>query len=174
MRGGLGARSARRCGALTRALRARAPKPKRCGNSAARFAFRHNLYKLREDRTMPPETFAHFVSGMLYEKRFGPYFCEPVIAGLQPDGKPFVTGMDLLGALAPAEDFVCSGNNTDALLGVCESMYRPNLAPEELFEVISQCLLAASGRDCLSGWGGVVHVITKAGVMTRTLRSRMD
>jgi hypothetical protein len=28
--------------------------------------------------------------------------------------------MDLLGALAPAEDFVVSGNNTDALLGVCE------------------------------------------------------
>ena len=82
--------------------------------------------------------------------------------------------MDLFGAMAPAEDFVVSGNNTDSLLGVCESMYKPGLEPEELFEVISQCLLAASGRDCLSGWGGVVHVITKEGVTTRTLRSRMD
>jgi 20S proteasome subunit beta 3 len=142
--------------------------------SAARFAFRHNLYKLREERTMAPVTFAHFVSALLYEKRFGPYYCEPVIAGLQPDGTPFVTGMDLLGALAPAEDFVVSGNNTDALLGVCESMYRPGLEAEDLFEVISQCLLAAGGRDCLSGWGGVVHVITKQGVITRTLRGRMD
>ena len=41
-------------------------------------------------------------------------------------------------------------------------------------QVISQCLQAATGRDCLSGWGGVVHVITKEGVMTRTLRGRMD
>ena len=141
---------------------------------AARFAFRHKLYKLREERNMSPETFAHFVSALLYEKRFGPYYCEPVIAGLQPDGTPFVTGMDLLGALAPAEDFVVSGNNTDALLGVCESMYKPGMAPEDLFEVIGQCLLAATGRDCLSGWGGVVHVITKEGVTTRTLRGRMD
>ena len=61
---------------------------------------------------------------------------------------------------APAEDFVVSGNNTDALLGVCESMYRTGLKPEELFETISQCLLSAVNRDCLSGWGGVVHIIT--------------
>ena len=87
----------------------------------AHFKFRHNLYKLREERDMKPSTFAHFVSALLYEKRcvshllhasfrlpahacvcissFGPWFCEPVIAGLEPDGKPFVTGMDLLGAL---------------------------------------------------------------------------
>ena len=102
---------------------------------AARFAFRHKLYKLREERNMSPVTFAHFVSTLLYEKRFGPYYCEPVIAGLQPDGTPYVTGMDLIGAMAPAEDFVVSGNNTDALLGVCESMYKPGLAPEDLFEV---------------------------------------
>jgi 20S proteasome alpha/beta subunit len=55
---------------------------------------------------------------------------------------------------------VVSGNNTDALLGVCESMYRTGLKPEELFETISQCLLSAVNRDCLSGWGGVVHIIT--------------
>jgi 20S proteasome subunit beta 3 len=67
-----------------------------------------------------------------------------------------------------------SGNNTDALLGVCESMYRPGLQPEELFETISQCLLSAVNRDCLSGWGGVVHVITKTEIITRTLRGRMD
>lgn len=97
-----------------------------------------------------------------------------MIAGLEPDGTPFVTGMDLLGALAPAEDFVVSGNSTDSLLGVCESMYTPGLQPEELFEVISQCLLSAVNRDCLSGWGGIVHVITKEGTITRTLRGRMD
>ena len=47
-----------------------------------RFAFRHNLYKLREERNMKPTTFANLVSHMLYERRFGPYYAEPVIAGL--------------------------------------------------------------------------------------------
>jgi hypothetical protein len=37
------------------------------------------------------------VSSILYEKRFGPYYAEPVVAGLDADGKPFITGMDLIG-----------------------------------------------------------------------------
>jgi len=31
--------------------------------------------------------------------------------------------------------------------------------PEELFEVISQALLSSVDRDCISGWGGIVHVV---------------
>mmetsp|Transcript_95 Transcript_95/g.169 ORF Transcript_95/g.169 Transcript_95/m.169 type:complete len:205 (-) Transcript_95:1911-2525(-) len=139
-----------------------------------RFKFRHNLYNLREEREMRPTTFANMVSAMLYEKRFGPYYCEPIIAGLEPDGTPFVTGMDLIGAMAPAEDFVVAGNNTESLFGTCESFFRPNMEPEELFETISQCLLAGVGRDCLAGWGAIVHVITKDNIITRTLKGRMD
>ncbi|KAK4353458.1 hypothetical protein RND71_028976 [Anisodus tanguticus] len=50
-----------------------------------RLVFRHKLYQLREERDMKPETFASLVSAILYEKRFGPYFCQPVIAGLGDD-----------------------------------------------------------------------------------------
>lgn len=32
------------------------------------------------------------VSSLLYEKRFGPFFCEPIIAGLNPDSTPFICG----------------------------------------------------------------------------------
>ncbi|KAJ0433680.1 putative proteasome endopeptidase complex [Helianthus annuus] len=60
--------------------------------------FRHKLYQLREERDMRPETFASLVSAMLYEKRFGPYFCQPVIAGLGEDDKPFICTMDSIGA----------------------------------------------------------------------------
>lgn len=47
-----------------------------------RLRFRLNLYELRENRRVSPKTFASIVSNILYEKRFGPYFVEPVIAGL--------------------------------------------------------------------------------------------
>lgn len=47
-----------------------------------RLRFRLNLYELRENRRINPNTFASVVSNILYEKRFGPYFVEPVIAGL--------------------------------------------------------------------------------------------
>lgn len=34
-----------------------------------RFVFKHNMYKLREERDMKPATFSQMVSATLYEKR---------------------------------------------------------------------------------------------------------
>ncbi len=111
---------------------------------------------------------------MLYEKRFGPWFCEPVVAGLREDNTPFLSGMDLLGAPVFANDYCVAGTCTPNLHGMCEALYRPNMNSEELFEVLSQCLLNAVDRDALSGWGAVVHIITPEGVLTRKLKGRMD
>jgi len=136
--------------------------------------FRTNLYRLREERDITPRICANLVSTMLYEKRFGPYFVEPVICGLEGD-KPFICAMDLIGAPLYAEDFVlCGTTATEALYGVCETLYRPNLGPDDLFETLGQCLLSAVDRDALSGWGGVVHIITKEGTKTRYLKGRQD
>ena len=136
--------------------------------------FRMNLYELREERTMTPKVFTNLLSTMLYEKRFGPYFCEPVIAGLDEKGEPFLSTMDLIGAQAASEDFVVAGTCDGNLYGMCETLYRPEMESEELFETISQALLASVDRDALSGWGGVVHVITKEGIVSRELKGRQD
>ena len=107
-----------------------------------------------------------------------------MIAGLTEDNKPFLSGMDLIGAPVFAHDFVVAGTCTSNLHGMCEAMYRPNMVidfhlfcrnktpvsfprsvisyaqnPEELFEALSQSLLAAVDRDALSGWGAVVHIM---------------
>lgn len=56
-----------------------------------------NLYELKENRMMRPKTFSAMLSNLLYERRFGPYFIEPVIAGLDPyDNQPYVCNMDLV------------------------------------------------------------------------------
>merc|ERR1711948_192421 len=99
--------------------------------------FRIKLFGLREERAMQPKTVGNLISSMLYEKRFGPWFTEPVV-------------------------------------GVCESFWRPGMDKDELFETLSQCLLSAVDRDCLAGWGGVVHVITPDEIITKTLKGRMD
>ena len=65
--------------------------------------------------------------------------------------------------------------------------------PDELFEVMAQCLLNAVDRDSLSGWGGVIHIMfvplalfpaisanllfsrsEKDKITTRTVKGRMD
>jgi len=71
-------------------------------------------------------------------------------------------------------EFVVSGTCKANLHGTCEALFRPNLDPEELFEVLSQCLLASIDRDALSGWGATVHIITSEGVITRKIKTRQD
>lgn len=175
------------------------------------------MYKLREERNIKPCTFGHLVSSMLYEKRFGPYFTAPVIAGLEEDGTPYLCGMDTIGAMETAKDFIVQvraparavwapggaradrawahaqivhaepharaahcgtppqqGTAPESLYGMCESMWRPDMDADELFEALAQCLLSGVDRDALAGWGALVHVITPQSVTSRTLKGRMD
>lgn len=136
--------------------------------------FRMNLYKLKEEREMSPKVFTHLLSTLLYEKRFGPYFIEPIVAGLDEKNQPYLSNMDLIGATMTADDFVVSGTCSGNLYGMCESLYKPNMDPDTLFETLAQSLLSSVDRDALSGWGGVVHIITKDGVTTKELKGRMD
>ena len=115
--------------------------------------FRKDLYELREEREMTPMVFTNLLSNMLYEKRFGPYFCEPIIAGLDDKGTPHLATMDLIGAQALAKDFVVAGTCTGNLYGMCETLWKPDMEKEELFETLAQALLASVDRDALSGWG---------------------
>eukprot|EP00932_Pfiesteria_piscicida_P016966 SRR837773.3870.p3 GENE.SRR837773.3870~~SRR837773.3870.p3 ORF type:complete len:174 (-),score=84.21 SRR837773.3870:48-539(-) len=136
--------------------------------------FRVKLFSLKEERAMQPKTVGSMIASMLYEKRFGPWFTEPVVAGLDKDKKPYICGFDLIGCLSTAEDFCVSGTSSDQLFGVCESFWRPGMNKDELFETLSQCLLSAVDRDCLAGWGGIVHIITPEEIITKTLKGRMD
>jgi 20S proteasome subunit beta 3 len=79
------------------------------------------MYAIKEEHEITTVTFAHLVSSTLYKRRFGPYFIEPVVAGLEPipmqgaaeaasaaEGgqekakrryKPFIASTDLIGCI---------------------------------------------------------------------------
>lgn len=133
-----------------------------------------NLYEMDEARTLEPKKFANLVSTSLYERRFGPWFVGPIVAGLNNENEPFICGFDSIGCIDFAGDFIVSGTASDQLYGMCESLYEPNLESEDLFETISQALLSAADRDALSGWGAVVYILTKDKVIKRYLKSRQD
>ncbi|XP_033335890.1 proteasome subunit beta type-3 isoform X2 [Megalopta genalis] len=140
-----------------------------------RLRFRYNLYELKENRKIQPKTFAAMISNLLYERRFAPYFVEPIVAGLDPvTFEPYICNMDLIGCICRPGDFVVGGTCTEQLYGMCESLYEPNLEPDDLFETISQALVNACDRDAISGWGAVVYVIEKDKVTTRVVKTRMD
>ncbi|KAL1459103.1 hypothetical protein WDU94_011110 [Cyamophila willieti] len=122
--------------------------------------FRQNLYELKENRKMSPKVLLSMISNMLYERRFGPYFVEPMVVGLDPEtAQPIVGNMDLIGCVNIPSDFVVGGPSSDQLYGMCETLWEPNLEPDDLFETIAQALVNACERNAVSGWGAVVHII---------------
>lgn len=140
-----------------------------------RLMFRKNLYEVRENRIMEPKVFAAMLSSFLYEHRFGPYFIEPVIAGLNPKTfEPFICNMDLIGCPNQPNDFVVAGTCSEQLYGMCETLWKPNLEPDDLFEIASQALINAFDRDAGSGWGATVYIIEKDKMTTRSLKTRQD
>ena len=63
-----------------------------------------------------------------WSHRFGPYYTEPVIAGLDPKTfKPFICSLDLIGCPMVTDDFVVSGTCTEQMYGMCESLWEPNM-----------------------------------------------
>lgn len=109
---------------------------------------------------MSPQVFSSMTSNMLYENRFGPFFVEPIVAGLQPGTyEPYICNMDLIGCINVPEDFVVGGTASAQLYGMCESLWEPNLGPDDLFETTSQALINAFDRDAISGWGARVYVM---------------
>ena len=95
------------------------------------FRYKVNMYRLREERQISPQTMANLVSTSLYEKRFGPYFVSPVVAGInRTDGKPFICGFDSIGCIDFAKDFIVSGTSSDQLFGTCEGLWEPDLVRE--------------------------------------------
>ena len=60
--------------------------------------------------------------------RFGPYYIEPVIAGLDPKTfEPFICSLDLIGCPMVTEDFVVNGTCSEQMYGMCESLWEPDM-----------------------------------------------
>jgi len=120
------------------------------------FRYKVNMYRLREERNISPQTMANLVSSSLYEKRFGPYFVSPVIAGInQTTGKPFICGFDSIGCIDFAKDFIVSGTASDQLFGTCEGLWEPDLVGIRTMTHLECGWLTSTGpgrplRDCLA------------------------
>jgi len=123
---------------------------------------------------MSPKVFQTVVSNLLYERRFGPYFIEPVIAAINDDGTTSLCGMDCLGAAESPKDYVVAGTAATEMHGCAEALWHESMEGEELFECVSQTLLSGCDRNAASGWGATVTLIEDGKITTRTLKARMD
>jgi len=104
---------------------------------------------------------------------------EPVIAGIEKDGKvssfffsneshvfnvdlqPYICAMDLIGAPLFTDDFVVSGTANEALYGLCESLYRPNLVRSIFTSQLqfSSHVIIRNPRTCLRQYHSVSFLL---------------
>lgn len=77
--------------------------------------------------------------------------------------RPFMCTQDLIGAQSRVEDFCCVGVASNSMYGTAEAMWRPNMDARTLGRVCGRAFLAALERDCLSGYGAIVYVMSDDG-----------
>lgn len=125
------------------------------------------------ERRISPPALASVTSHLLWNKRS--YFVEPLVVGLmEKTGKPFLCAMDMIGAQSFSKSFICAGAASESLYGTAEALWNPNLGPEELANVCGKAFQSALERDCLSGYGILVYLITKDGITEFDLATRND
>lgn len=118
--------------------------------------FKVNMYRMREEREMSPRVFSSMLSSMLYERRFGPYFVEPTIVGIDKDNRPYLCTCDMVGAPVCTDDFSASGSCYESLFGVCQTLYKPGMV----------CVLLVVGVVV----GGVMYQLTQMFIVLAWMR----
>ena len=145
----------------------------------------------RQRPIISPRAMASLTSHVLYNRKQSPYYVEPLVVGLteiaeqkqleksntnQPTKcyTPFLCSMDCIGAKSVSSAFVCAGAASTSIFGTAEALWKPDLTKEELVQVCSNAFLSALERDCLSGYGAILYLITADGITEYDLASRND
>ena len=59
------------------------------------------------------------------------------------------------------------------MFGMLETMYKPNMKPQEVEDTLSEIIVSGGDRDILSGYGAVVYILTVDEMKVVHLKTRM-
>jgi len=136
--------------------------------------FKNSIFTLRNSKKISPFSFSNMLSHILYENRFSPFLVETILVGFDEKKDLLIESKDMIGASSFSANFSSIGASAENLYGLCEVFWRPEMNKDELFVAISNCLILALNRNCISGWGGIVHLVTNEGITTKLIKTRMD
>eukprot|EP00592_Proboscia_alata_P019991 CAMPEP_0194422868 /NCGR_PEP_ID=MMETSP0176-20130528/22201_1 /TAXON_ID=216777 /ORGANISM="Proboscia alata, Strain PI-D3" /LENGTH=274 /DNA_ID=CAMNT_0039231861 /DNA_START=18 /DNA_END=842 /DNA_ORIENTATION=- len=88
--------------------------------------------------------------------------------------KPFICLSDMIGAQTTSRDFACAGAASKSMYGTAEAMWQPGMSKDQLVQVCGRAFLSAMERDCLSGYGAIIYLITPDGIEEYDLMCRND
>ena len=141
-----------------------------------------------EKQTIPPRALAMLTSHILYNRKNAPYYVEPLVIGLEAEKteritdeetsvilRPYLCSFDMIGARSQSDSFVCAGAASKSLHGTAEALWKKDASPEELVQLCGEAFLSALERDCLSGYGALVYLVSAdGGIKEFNLDTRTD
>lgn len=136
--------------------------------------YTNSIYSLKNNQKIMPFCFSSVLSNLLYENRFSPFLVETILVGFDEKRNLLIESKDILGASSFSSNFTAIGTASESIHGICEVFWKPEMKVDELLSAISTSLILGLNRNCTSGWGGIVHVITPDGVISKIIKTRMD
>jgi 20S proteasome alpha/beta subunit len=191
----------------------------------------------KDSRDVSVLAVAMLTSHILYRRKNTPYYVEPVVVGLEPDGwvdddeddnddnvrtgatgssykavvyhsksdetivatnrdveegihgdsmrgrqckmrrrryRSYICGMDMIGAKSESGAFCCAGTASKSLYGTAEALWKPDLSPDQLVAIGIKAFFSALERDCLSGYGAMIYLLTPEGITEYDVIGRSD
>lgn len=109
-----------------------------------------------------------------FDKRKSKWMQQRMDARHKISYRPFICISDMLGAQTRCRDFACAGAATNSMYGIAEAMWQPDMNKEQLVKVCGRAFLSALERDCLSGYGAILYLITPDGIEEYDLSCQND
>jgi 20S proteasome subunit beta 6 len=130
---------------------------------------------------MSTTAIAQLLGNTLYYKRFFPYYCFNVLAGLDAEGKGAVYGYDAIGSFERIP-YGVTGSGSALITSILDNQvafktqqanYKP-LSSEECLDLVRDVMTSAGERDIYTGDSVDIVLITKDGMKEEKFQLKKD
>lgn len=130
---------------------------------------------------MSSTAIAQLLGNTLYYKRFFPYYCFNVLAGLDNEGKGAVFGYDAIGSFERAP-YCVTGSGSALITSILDNQVEFKTQPKNFHELsIDECLslvkdvmTSAGERDIYTGDSVDIVIISKDGMKEEKFQLKRD
>lgn len=138
-------------------------------------------YEHGNNKVMSTSAAAQLLSVTLYYRRFFPYYCFCLVAGLDEEGRGAVYGYDAIGSFK-RDEYGAMGSGQNFIMPILDNLighknrHDPNhrLTADEAVAIIKDVFVTATERDIYTGDSVEIKLIKKTGITTELFSLKTD
>jgi proteasome beta subunit len=129
------------------------------------------LYSIRNGREISVNAAANFLSNVLNQNKFTPFYVELLMGGFDDNGAHIID-LDAAGGVFE-DDFISTGSGSPFAYGLLEQNYKKDMPLKDALRLARDCVKVAMSRDSATGDDIEIVYITKDG-FNRLSREEME